>query len=444
MVFFIVMLCLAFSIILAYQGLKKTGIVFALLWSTYAFEQVLQTSIPWFVSHGSIINVASALLVCLGVGLRGLSLKKLFAQRDPILWLYILLFTYAAISTFWSYDSRAWTRVKSALPYFIVIGVLSPLCINSWKDLEDTRKVMIVFGGLVLVAASLGTRVESHSGRSLQLAETAINSRGRQVLANPLAIASFAGSVVTFAFLYLVATKKTSERFLCLIAIFAGAVAMANSGSRGNIVAVGGSMLIGLYLLRKQLTVNGRLIAILLVLAVICVGVWKISSDDRMLQRWSAETAVEAIQGRQQSAWILVEEFRETPDRWFFGLGSSASYYVAGFYIHMIQVEILCELGIVGFSIYAAICLITFKNCFALVKMAKGSSQKTSIAVALSCCSLAVFITHAKSNTFLTTPDWYALNIVMSTMVRNQKVFGHNPGYIMRPGWAGNPPALMR
>ncbi|MDB4766608.1 hypothetical protein OAG71_02855 [bacterium] len=328
-------------------------------------------------------------------------------------------------------------RIQDAVPYFIAIGLMSPFCINSWNDLEKTRKTMICFGGIVLLAACFGKRLDTYGYRSLMLAQEAYAKGGhKMVSSNPLAIASFGGSVATFAFLYFFTAKNMMFKFISIVALGAAAIAMVNSGSRGNIIAVSVSLLLGLFLLRKQLTTNDQIRAGLLLVIVVAVGVWHISSDERMARRWNGYKTNEAVQGRAFLAGELFNEYAKTPERWFLGLGSTASFPLVGFYCHVTQVEILCELGVIGILLYGTICILTFQNSVRLVKNARGSPKNYSLAIALVCCSLTGFITQAKSGTFIGITEWFALSIVISSMARAtapKKKSHIHPMFLQRP-----------
>ncbi len=55
------------------------------------------------------------------------------------------------------------------------------------------------------------------------------------------------------------------------------------------------------------------------------------------------------------SLQLLSYWFSKGPIYWMFGIGSSASFHpnIVGIYCHVVIVEVLCELGLLGLGLYA-------------------------------------------------------------------------------------------
>ncbi len=71
-----------------------------------------------------------------------------------------------------------------------------------------------------------------------------------------------------------------------------------------------------------------------------------------------------------------------------FGLGAGASWEILGSYPHVVAVQILGELGIVGFGIFLMILGLTVRSFLVSLKLAKNNE----LARAVICCLFAAFI----------------------------------------------------
>jgi len=49
---------------------------------------------------------------------------------------------------------------------------------------------------------------------------------------------------------------------------------------------------------------------------------------------------------------VLLAAWLDNPSSFLFGMGSSSSFQIIGGYCHVVPVEVLCELGVAGLSLY--------------------------------------------------------------------------------------------
>ena len=75
------------------------------------------------------------------------------------------------------------------------------------------------------------------------------------------------------------------------------------------------------------------------------------------------------------------------PLGWLLGLGGGASWEIIGSYPHVVPIQVLCELGIVGFLAYAAVFGFSIRSFIRILTLGKGDVMIRSIA----CCIAALF-----------------------------------------------------
>ena len=185
--------------ILMLRGIFRPGIMLALMWATYAIEQVLQQSFPIFLARSWLINVVLTLFTSAAVARAFLAHQyKGFTISAAHLWM-IGLYSIAALSYFWSMSPEyASEKLTKYAPYIVAFAFVAPFCAFNQKQVQLAINVTIYFGAFILIALALGA-----TGKRAAVVDTI---QGKSIEANPLAAATF-GAYVTICSVFSIFTS---------------------------------------------------------------------------------------------------------------------------------------------------------------------------------------------------------------------------------------------
>lgn len=140
------------------------------------------------------------------------------------------------------------------------------------------------------------------------------------------------------------------------------------SGSRGQLLAVLLSCLVTVPLLSGRALSRGAVYTLTLAASITGIAALLLRNSTET-RRWTPKVAARDIQGRIDLSQDLLSQWIDAgPVAWLIGLGSSASYSLLGTYCHIVPIEVLCELGILGFSIFAAFLYSALTNCYSYLR----------------------------------------------------------------------------
>ncbi|TWU47574.1 hypothetical protein Poly51_53740 [Rubripirellula tenax] len=333
------------AVFLAYKSKDRMGYALGLMWSMYAWEQLLQQGNSFLLQRSSFINIGLTLLAIGAVLLaypRGE--LKYFRFQMPHLTVICLL-TLAVASSLWTVSPRdTEEQLITAAPYLFAFVIVCPFLAQNPKAVNDAITVTIYFGALVLV----GLLFSNFGVRGVVLAKVA----GVEIEGNPLATASYAGIVAICSGFSVYNDRSNKVLMLVKLAIIILALwTVVRSGSRGQMIALVVSTLLMLPLSAK-LTVKRSTVIPLLTIAVFCLGAIFAIDYFSLSARWRWESIDGARHGRFQMVARLLEFWADRgPFTWIGGLGSSSSFKIVGFYPHCVPAEVLAELGLVGFGL---------------------------------------------------------------------------------------------
>ena len=328
---------------LGFRGLKMPGILLALIWGLYAFEQVAQSAVPQLLAVPWFINVFFIGLAALAIANKYFSSVSFRQMRLTKAHVYVvLLFGTAYASILWTISpSFTSTFLKSSLPYLGGFVVIAPFCVFDEKQVDYAISTMVYFGALVLMAVAMG----NYGYRGLQL-----TVNGQVTEANPLAIASFGGYVVicTVFLLYLKKYSSPVKNILHLAIIGLGLWVIVRSGSRGQLLAVVAACGIWVPITAQMSTRKSTIMAILMAVGVGFAASYFVQKMNSA--RWERVHLDTATEGRFDQTLYLIDYWANSSGvNIMLGLGSSASYYVVGGYPHNVPGETLAEEGLLGF-----------------------------------------------------------------------------------------------
>lgn len=334
---------------LSFRSISQPGIALALIWSMFAFEQLLQFGNSVFLLAGSALNIFFAVLCGLTVAnaLRTGKIRKIEISREFGFCLGLLVLV--ACSYLWSINPQDTVKYgKKAAPYLGAFVLIAPFCATDQKQLRLAINTTIWLGAIVM----LGFALADFGRRTVALV---VNNQ--DVRTNPLAIASYAG-YVGICSLFSVYGRKFSPAVAVKIGIFIlCAFVIIKSSTRGQLIALTVVCFIWLPIIARASLKRSTVVAFFgaaTIASAILYVVYQLKDSGR----WRVEQIEAASDGRFEMATDLLSYWGNSGmGTWIFGLGNSGSYSVVGFYPHNIPVEVLAEEGLIGICLYLGFCV---------------------------------------------------------------------------------------
>lgn len=346
----------------AYRSLNNAGYAAAIAWAIYPTEQILQQAFPIFQRIPSAINMALAAVLCATVArlVYRIGIRNLSCPLEVIA-IYVLLLL-CGVTYVWSIAPGETLRHMSKhLPYLVVFVMMTPLCFFDKQSMSAAVKATVCMGGIV----SACLLVSDYGVRGVVLDQIA----GTHVEGNPLAVASYASTVVMCSLFLLFATSPASwQRALLCGVILLACLVVVKSQSRGQIVALCAASLLWLPITRKSVIRRGSMSAVAVVAGLIFVAFIFIARSS-YAHRWNTDFLQEAGNDRMAMVTRLLTAYSNADiAAWMTGLGSSSSFRIVGFYPHNVPVEILVEEGVVGFGLFIGAITLVFRRASQLLK----------------------------------------------------------------------------
>ena len=327
-------------------------------------------------------------MIALGVKfLRGGSMRIV---TGPVQVLSIILYAYAVATLLWTpaYDV-AIAEWRAQAPYLLISILVLPFLVQGVEEASDGLHGTVIAGGALSVCLALFV---NWGYRSI---ESEVSAGGDIQL--PLAIAQLGAFVFVLAVIYMPWRGLYAVLALALVAV--SVLLVIKTGSRGQLVAMIASAILFLPLARGW-SMSRRYIASLVLAAVVAGGVWMMLPDmSGVLSadqegRFDTDRAVVDYSERIDNAARLFDRYASSniPEL-LFGLGNSASFSpsILGFYPHIVPIEILCELGIVGFGLFLTVIILSIRAAVRfMASAAELPNGMASRRVVASLCALAV------------------------------------------------------
>jgi hypothetical protein len=336
--------------ILLVGSIRRPAFALGAFLSMFALEQWGSTTISFVASNGSFTNYLALVIVTLAFGLRLFKRGGLRLVNGPTHVVVILFYMYAAASILWTpAHDAAMTEWKAQAPYLLFSVVLLPLLIRNPDDAVEGLLGTIIAGAIL--AAALAFLVD-WGYRSI---ESEVDAG--EAVRLPLAIAHLGAIMFVSAVLFFRWRGIAALAALGLLAI--SIILVIKTGSRGQLISMVLSAMLFLPVSRGWSLSRGALAGIAaaaLAMAVIWIFLPDLSNLLSTQEgRFDADRAVGDYEERIAAASRLLDAYLSSGVlTLLFGLGSSASFSpgIVGFYVHIVPVEILCELGVVGFILF--------------------------------------------------------------------------------------------
>ena len=320
----------------------------------FAFEQWGGIHIPFIAQNGTLVNLG-ILLLCAIAWFRLPTGTTFEFITYPNRVLILMLLLYAFASTLWApLDANATARFMDSIHYLIFAVVIAPLLVMNAKEFTRYLNAVTVVGGVLVV---LFAYVPSFEGRGM-----VVEYDFEETLHLPLALGDFAGVVMLITVLRM---RGKLLPVLWALFVFGSAIFLiVKTGSRGQLIFALGALVIAMPARWKRFSVNKvvlyGLLGLMAAAAFFVVTVTENTLSSRM------EYSDSATMSRVMMISILLEAWASDPMALIFGLGSSASWSqeLVQFYPHVVPLEILGELGFVGFIMFSLVVVSLFLRAF--------------------------------------------------------------------------------
>lgn len=340
-------------------AIYRPATAFVALAGQFAIEQLGMSSIAFVSGHGSFTN-----WVCLGISAVAAARQSTSGQYGLVITrthiLVVLLYLYAGVSTAWSIGPtdvllQQW---KESIATILASIFLLPAIVRNSEDLYLGLRSFMWFG-LVTVPIAVFSLDWGDRGFLSQIVSG-------DVIAVPLALATFGSYLFVIAVMLARATWKSSISALMLAALSLRLIWLTETRGQLLFAILAVAALFPFLRLRRGL--RWAVLALETAILVLVLAFYQ-SELTSLFQgqggRWEAaavmrglsqrEFAIERIFNAYQSGGLMTIVF---------GLGNSSSFSdrVVGIYSHNLIVEIVCELGVIGAVVFFLIVAASIRN----------------------------------------------------------------------------------
>lgn len=377
----------------------------------FAYEQWGAIYVPFVATNGTLVNIAILALVAIAWFRLPAGTTFEFIEYPTRVMLMIFL-GYAFVTTIWSPpDANATGRFLNEIHYLLVALVFAPLLIRNSADFTRVLDAVTWLGGLLVI---LFAYVPDFEGRSLM-----VNYDLEETLGLPLALGDFAGYVMIITFMRL----KTRLLPLCwgLLVIGSALFLITKTGSRGQFFFAIATVLICLPVRWRQFSMNRIMLFIFIGLIAVGALFIVVNTENTLSQRITsnAEDALGTMP-RIEMVTVLMEAWLNDPSALLFGLGSSASWsrsLISG-YSHVVPLEILGELGLVGFVLFGFAVLTLFLQAFTGHRKRELSDAALRNFAALFACWVYALLLSCKQGTLIYSTDLFMYAVLAEKCMR--------------------------
>jgi hypothetical protein len=356
----------------------------------FGLEQWGTVKISFIASHGTFTNYLALIIVMIALGVRSFRRGGLRLVNGPTHAMVILLYVYAAATLLWTPAyGIAMEEWKGQAPYLLFAIILLPLLI------QNTDEAMEGLLGTVIAGAILTAALAFLVDWGYRQIESDVSAD--ETVRLPLAIAHLGAIVFVIAVLFFRWRGAAALVALGLVAI--SLVLVVKTGSRGQLISMIVSAMLFLPMSRGWSLSRGTLVGFAAA-ALAIAAIWTFLPDlSNLLStqegRFDTERALVDYEGRVAAADRLLDVYLSSGvPVLLFGLGNSASFapQVVGFYTHIVPVEILCELGAVGFLLFLAALGFTVRALTRLASIMSSPQTSSESRRAVACLSALALI----------------------------------------------------
>lgn len=396
---------------------KKPGIAVGLIIVMFGLEQFLQTQHPFFLSNSKTVNLSVILVAVIAVTLRLSRNAKIRLDGTQIVCL--ALFGLSILSQLWTLAPSEFRRYYiSATPYFALYLLIGPLISSDKNTIKQGIWTVLNIGIPLLFMFVFLVEWE---GRGVRLSAPTVSRGVSTWYSPPLALSSMAAYVGICAII--IQPKNVPLKLLHLVAFGLATLIAFKTQSRGQVI----SMLLAVFICYPLANQTSKLKGLLYTIgaAILIVGVLAVvisALDSGSLRRWDENNVRLSVEGRTELSQLLLSSWSNGGiSAIFFGLGSASSFATSGFYVHNLPIEILGELGLVGFSLFLIIYLQVWIKATRILKKLKHYPDTRQEVVAILGLFVSSAIISLKQGSLFSWPHLFFFAILISQMERQVK-----------------------
>jgi hypothetical protein len=402
----------------------KTHWTLVLIFTVFAFEQLLESFIPFFATKSWVINVTTAgiagvaLMVSLITGKRPM---KGFLNLNSALILSLYLF--AAFGTLYSMSPEAGRYfLTKGSPYFVLYILMLPALVSNTEQISKMTTPFLFVGLIILILILASPRTLFYGTRMLiDLSYT----RGSGEQGNPLALGELGGTMMIIAVLMEPERKNLLFSMLRIGALLVGLSVSFFVGSRGQLVF---SLFVAVLCYPvaheikdvRQFFIRTASAGATLLLVALVAKTFLLGSEASA--RFSSESLTEGVNSRMYFITEMLNAWGSNPANYLQGLGTGAFNAIVphgkdGFlYPHNLVIEILTHHGLIGFTLLSFIGLVTAVHGLRLVSLGRHGLINRGVVAIILAMTLYVTMISLKQGSFMLYPLPFYMCMVVSKL----------------------------
>ena len=397
-------LYIALIVIFAFLTFRKPHAALVAVMCMFGLEQVGQIYIPFLRANGLFTNLFVLFLVAGAVSYTYFSgrLSIGFQYRNcKVRSLSIILFLYAFISLVWT-PVDGWNYWRNLWPYIVVSLVMAPLLLNRVSDLAEMQKTFIWVGGVIIVFMAF---IPEWSERSLVI------EGSDDAIGLPLALAQLAGYLLITA---VICFKRSYLNLGWLVLlVIASLFVVLKTNSRGQFIFSILSLFLVMPLVWQRFTLKNALQLSVICGLILLVGYYvfdmtvaESTSWKGGTKRWDLAILVDDFMDRFDLVIVLLSAWIDSVLAIIFGLGNSASISesINGRYPHIVLLEVLGEEGIIGFTLFVTVVMLSFRQAIIFKSLTTLSADLKRAYAALFGCFVFTLLISFKQGSLISSP----------------------------------------
>ena len=405
----------------AFAIIWRPSTILAFAICIYPFEQWAQANSSFFAVNSYAINFALGILTLFSLACVMLRGRNPLNPVTVSMWIWAVLYLLAGLSCIWALDRDiSLFLFRYHAPYIITFVALLPLVIQDRQDVRIGLIASLFFGTLVMTMLLLSTDVHAW-GRTINVAQGAtVTNRvgGTSTRLSALSVAEMAGQIALIAILMNFAGVGRIWTLLRWLVVFVAMALIYRSGSRGQFIAMMICLIVFMPPSRGTKQVWGWITAVTSTVFAVSIATFTYTRFANFKQRWSLDTMSDTLQSTRIDYCIKLLTFwsESSPFHWLFGVGSSSSYdpRIIGVYPHVLVVEVLGELGVVGLILLTLFMIFVCRDGYYLYTTTKKSSVDRGVVVTLLALFFFQVILTFKERSFLTHTFTFGCGLIIS------------------------------
>ncbi len=426
-------IALLLFVLVCLLALFKPHWTLVLIFTVFAFEQLLESFIPFFALKSWVINVTTAgiagmaLLTSLITGKRPF---KGFLNLNTVL--IFSLYLFASFGVLYSMSPEAGKYfLNKGSPYFVLLVLMLPALVSSAEQITKMTTPFLFVGMIILILILVSPRTLIYGMRLLiDLSYT----RGSGEHGNPLALGELGGMMMIVAVLMNPERNNVLITLLRIAALLIGLSVSFLVGSRGQLIF---SIFVAVlcypiaYQIKdiNQFFIRTASAGITLLLVSFVAKTFLLGTDASA--RFSTESLSEGLNSRMYFVTEMLNAWGSNPANYIQGLGTGAFNAIvphgqdAYIYPHNLAVEILTHHGLIGFTLLCLIGLVTAIHAIRLVNLGRhGQINRGVVAIVLAMTCYVTMISMKQGSFMLYPLPFYMCMVVSKLYSRTVREIG--------------------